>query len=135
MNKKDYETSSGNIFLDIGIKNPEGYLARVNLAIEIVLLIQEKKLTQKEAAKLLGLDQPKISALSKGKLTGFSLDRLCRLLNKLDQNIDIRVTPKTRIKEKPHINVSINKVPRKPSCNDAIIPRPMMLASKKNKKM
>lgn len=131
MNEKDFETSSGNIFSDIGISNPEGYLARVNLAIEINSLIKEKKLTQKEAAKLLGVDQPKISALRKGKLTGFSLDRLFRLLNKLDQNIDIRVTPKANTKDEPHINVSVNKAKKRPTGNNETPSRIGISASKK----
>jgi len=76
-----YEISSGNIFADLGVKNPEEALAKSELAIQIQLAIQKKKLTQKKAAALLGIDQPKISALLSGKLSGFSLERLIRYLN------------------------------------------------------
>ena len=62
-----YEISSENIFADLGIKNPEEALAKSELAIQIHQAMKKKKLTQKKAAALLGIDQPKISALLSGK--------------------------------------------------------------------
>src|ERR1051326_1065138 len=103
MKNKDFEISSGNIFVDLKVSNPEKRLAKVKLAIQINHLIEIKELNQKDAAQLLGIDQPKISALSKGKLAGFSLERLFRFLNILGQDIIIEVVPKTRTKKKPNI--------------------------------
>jgi len=75
---KDYVVSSGNVFADLGLPNPEEALAKAELAHKIALLIQNKGLTQVQTAKLLGVDQPKVSALLRGRLSGFSLERLMR---------------------------------------------------------
>lgn len=112
--KKDYTVSSGNIFADLGFPDAEERMAKVNLAIQINVLIKRKKLTQKQAAELLAIDQPKISALSTGKLSGFSLERLFRFLTILGQDIIINVTPKARSKKIAHVIVSTPKVIRKP---------------------
>ena len=86
----DYTVSSGNVFADLGLPNPEEALAKAELANKIIVLIREKRLTLAQAAKLLGVDQPKVSALLRGNLTGFSLERLMRFLLRLGQ--DIRIT-------------------------------------------
>jgi predicted XRE-type DNA-binding protein len=135
MKTKDFEISSGNIFADLEVSNPEERLAKVKLAIQINHLIEVKELNQKDAAKLLGIDQPKISALSKGKLAGFSLERLFRFLNILGQDITIEVTPRTRTKKKPNINVSFSKIKQKPvaKINETTSTRAAMSARKKGK--
>jgi predicted XRE-type DNA-binding protein len=88
--------SSGNVFADIGVANPKEALAKAKLAARICQLIAERELDQKQAAALLHLDQPKISALMHGKLRGFSLERLFRLLELLDQEIKIHVQSRQR---------------------------------------
>lgn len=108
-----YEESSGNVFADLGLPNPEERLVKSNLAIQINELIKQKKLTQAKAAELLDADQPKISALKTGKLSIFSLERLFGYLNKLDQNITINVTPKPKTK-KPAITSVIFQRIKKP---------------------
>jgi predicted XRE-type DNA-binding protein len=87
------ERGSGNVFADLGISNPELALAKAELVQHIRRLIEERKLTQMKAAKLLGLDQPKVSALVRGRVEGYSLDRLFRFLNALGQRIEITVRP------------------------------------------
>jgi predicted XRE-type DNA-binding protein len=89
----DYVVSSGNVFADLGLPNPEELLAKAELANKISVLIRERKLTQKEAAAVLGIDQPKVSMLLRGRLTGFSIERLMRLLMLLGQDIRISVHP------------------------------------------
>ena len=86
--------SSGNVFADLGLPEPEEYLAKANLARQINHLIHKRGLKQIEAAILLGIDQPKISAIARGQLSGFSLERLIGYLNKLDQDVEIFVKPK-----------------------------------------
>lgn len=109
-NKKiEYETSSGNVFADLGIANPVEALAKSDLALQINEIISQKKLTQRSAGKLLGIDQPKISALINGKLTGFSLERLFRFLNDLGQDITITVRPVHDRKKKAKLNVIFKK--------------------------
>lgn len=115
---RNFEISSGNVFADLGLPNPEERLAKAELARQINNLMKQRKLTQVAAAKLLDIDQPKISALSQGKLSGFSLERLFRFLNILGQDITIKVT-KTQAKRQSNVSVSFPKT-RKPP----IIKRP-----------
>lgn len=82
-------------------------LVKADLAIEINKLIDAKKLNQTQAAKLLNIDQPKISALNRGRLSGFSIERLFRFLNILDKDITIKITPKKRSKKKANVSVDL----------------------------
>ena len=93
--------SSGNIFADLELTNPEEHLAKVKLVIQINKIIENKGLTQKNAAKILGIDQPKISALSCGRVRGFSIERLIGFLNKLDQDVEIVVKEKPEKRKSP----------------------------------
>lgn len=86
--------SSGNVFADIGLANPEKHLAKVALAHQINRIIEKRGLKQVEAAAILDTDQPKVSALSCGHLDDFSIERLIDFLNKLDRDVEIVV--KTR---------------------------------------
>lgn len=85
---------SGNVFADLGIPNPEEALAKAELAHEIARIIREKRLSQAAAADLLGIDQPKVSALVRGRLSGFSMDRLLRFLTRLDYDVRIAIRPR-----------------------------------------
>jgi predicted XRE-type DNA-binding protein len=67
--KIEYEDSSGNVFADLGLPNPEERLAKSRLASMIYDIIEERELTQVEAAKILGISQPKVSAL-RNKVAG-----------------------------------------------------------------
>ena len=87
------EESSGIVFADLGLAAPEELLAKAELVQRIADIIAERKLTQVRAAKLLGIDQPKVSALLRGKLDGFSTDRLFRFLNALGRDVEIVVRP------------------------------------------
>jgi predicted XRE-type DNA-binding protein len=85
--------SSGNVFADLGVHDPQDMFARAQLANQICRIIESRGLTQTRAAELLRLDQPKISALMHGKLKGFSVERLIRCLNDLGQEVEIIVRP------------------------------------------
>lgn len=86
-NKKDHEVGSGNVFADLGYPRPEEALAKAELAHRISTIIERRRLTQAEAADILDVDQPKVSALRRGKLAGFSLDRLVRFLVLLGSDV------------------------------------------------
>lgn len=105
--KINIEESSGNVFADLGLAHPEECLVKADLAIQINRLIKKRKLNQTDAAKLLGLDQPKISALHRGRLAGFSVERLFKLLSILDQDIEIIIKPHRGLEKHsfPHIHV------------------------------
>lgn len=87
------EPGSGNVFADLGLPNPGLALAKAKLVQHIRDLIAERKLTQTQAAELLGLDQPKVSTLVRGNVSGYTLDRLVRFLNALGQRVEISVRP------------------------------------------
>jgi predicted XRE-type DNA-binding protein len=87
-------TSSGNVFADLGLPDAPELLAKADLAIEIGRVLDERGLSQAEAARLLRTSQPRISDLRRGRLEGFTLDRLVRFLNALDQDVEMRVRPK-----------------------------------------
>lgn len=99
--------SSGNVFADLDVPNPEEQLAKAALAAEISKEIVARKLTQKVAGDIMGIDQPKVSALMRGQLSGFTMDRLVSLLNTLDLDVDITVNPKpasrSRARTKVHV--------------------------------
>ncbi|MBW3625185.1 MAG: helix-turn-helix domain-containing protein, partial [Armatimonadetes bacterium] len=74
--ESDYTVSSGNVFEDLGLPNPELHMAKANLVSQIGRAIWEMNLTQAQAAKLMGIGQPKVSALLRGDFQGYSVDRL-----------------------------------------------------------
>lgn len=94
--KLEYEVSNGNVFADLGLPNSEEALAKAELAHKITAVMQARQLTQVELAKKLGVDQPKVSALVRGQLAGFSLERLMRFLLLLGQDIKITVQASPR---------------------------------------
>jgi predicted XRE-type DNA-binding protein len=87
------EESSGNVFADLGLKDPEELLAKAQLVQRIAEIIAERKLTQIRAANLLGIELPKFSALLRGKLDGLSTDRRFRFLNALGKDVEIVIRP------------------------------------------
>lgn len=85
--------SSGNVYADLGFDDPDLELAKAQLAMRLGAIIEERGLTQVAAAEILGIDQPKVSAITRGRLGDFSVERLMHLLVKLDQTVEISVTP------------------------------------------
>jgi predicted XRE-type DNA-binding protein len=83
--------SSGNVFSDLGLRDPQDRLVKAQLAHQICQAIAARGLTQAKAAAIMGLDQPKISALMHGKLKGFSAERLFRCLNDLCREVEITI--------------------------------------------
>lgn len=110
------EEGSSNIFADLGFPNPEEHLAKAGLAVQIIEIIRQRHLNQSAAADLLGIDQPKVSALMRGQLKNFSLDRLCRFLNALDKDVEIAVKdePRSRRRGETHIVSRIRYGDRQP---------------------
>lgn len=91
MTEKDLEieVSSGNVFADLGFDNAGEMLVKTRLAQAIAYRIEQQGLTQQEAANVLGIDQPKVSYLVRGKLETFSISRLMRFTTLLGTDIDI----------------------------------------------
>ena len=87
--RRKVEASSGNVFADLDIPEAQDTLAKAELARRVCAILAERKWTQARAAAILGIDQPKVSALLRGKLDGFSTARLFRFLNALGQDVEI----------------------------------------------
>ncbi len=85
---------SGNVFSDVGL--PASMLAKAKLTARIAQAIEARRYTQQQAAEILGLAQPKISMLLRGRFEGFSIERLVRLLNALGRDVTISVKPHAR---------------------------------------
>jgi len=101
----DHVVSSGNVFADLGLPDAQDLLAKSNLAHEIGTIIAHRHLNQTEAAAVLGTTQPKVSDLLRGRLDGFSIERLIRFLNALDRDVRILVSPKPRAQPRGRLSV------------------------------
>ena len=99
--------SSGNVFADLGVADAEETLAKAEVASRICDIIAERKLNQTTAAAVLGIDQPKVSALMRGRLDGFSSDRLFRFLNALDRDVEIVIKPKRQEAARGQVRVVV----------------------------
>jgi predicted XRE-type DNA-binding protein len=106
-NTERVETGSGNVFADLGFRDAEERLLKAKLATKIAQLIEGKGWTQAQTAERTALDQPKVSRLLRGQLSGFSADRLFAILNRLGHSIEVRISAKERAPEKSHTRVMI----------------------------
>lgn len=88
-NDLEIEVSSGNVFADLGFDDAGEMLVKSRIARVIAIKIKQQKLTQAQAAKILGIDQPKVSYLVRGKLDTFSISRLMRFVTLLGTDVDI----------------------------------------------
>ena len=84
---------SGNVFLDLGLPNADQELMKARLTLQIASIIKNRGLTQAEAAKILGIRQPHVSALMRNRAGSFSVGRLIDFLTALGQDVEITVTP------------------------------------------
>ena len=83
----------GNVFADLGLPHPEQELLKANLTLQIYRLIKDRGLTQTEAAGILGVKQPQVSALMRNRAGNFSVGRLIEFLTALGQDVEIAVKP------------------------------------------
>ena len=98
--------SSGNVFADIGVAEPELALAKAELASQIDQVIKARRLKQVDVAEILGVDQGKVSALVRGRLTGFSTERLFRFLIALGRDFNIVVSKRPRSRKQSRLTVT-----------------------------
>jgi len=103
---KGFEKSSGNVFADLGFKNPGQELLRAKLTLQIYRLLNARGLTQAQAAKLLGTTQPQISSLMRCKPISVSVGRLMEFLTILGQDVEVTVKPVAR-KKIGHMSVVV----------------------------
>lgn len=98
-----FEKSSGNVFADLGLANPEREQLKANLTLQIYRIVKERGLTQAEAGRVLGIKQPHVSALMRNRSGNFSVERLMDFLIALGQDVEITVRPTRR--EHGHISI------------------------------
>nr|WP_306264019.1 helix-turn-helix transcriptional regulator [Pararhizobium sp. IMCC3301] len=85
----EMEIGSGNVFADLGLEDAPELKLKAAIVGQINSILHHRHLNQKQAAALLGVPQPKISALKNGKLHGFSLEKLLGFMVKLDREVEI----------------------------------------------
>ena len=95
------EVGSGNIFADLGLPDAEELLLKSQIVITLRRLIDARKLTQTAAAKRIGIGQPDLSNVLRGRFHGYSTERLMRMLTAFDQDIEITVRPRRKKKGGP----------------------------------
>jgi len=98
--------SSGNVFADLGFADAGERQTKVRLAMAINEVLHRRGFTQEKAAELLGINQPKVSALSKYRLEGFSVERLMRLLTSLNQDVEIVIRNRPRARRPGRVSVT-----------------------------
>jgi predicted XRE-type DNA-binding protein len=101
----EVEEGSGNVFADLGLPNPEERLAKAALAFRIAGVIRARRLTQASAARILKIDQPKISRLLRGQLSGFSAERLMQFLTLLGRDVEIVIKRAPRSQRQGRVRV------------------------------
>ena len=88
------ELSTGNVFADLGLADAGEHLTKAGLVVKIARILEQRELTQAAAAELLGIDQPKVSAMLSGQFRGYSLERLMRFLVALGHDVESVVRPR-----------------------------------------
>lgn len=108
MDKKEkFEKSSGNVFADPGLENSADLKLKAELGAEIFRILNRRKLTQADAAELLGIDQPQVSRLKNGEFNRFSVSRLFSFLNRLNRKVEVRVSRYRRGDRYQEVHVSV----------------------------
>jgi predicted XRE-type DNA-binding protein len=103
--RRQHYSGTGIVFADLGFPVAAERQARLRLAYALNQLLAERKLSQADAAKVLGVTQPKVSALRHYKLAGFSVERLMNLLTALDQDVEIVIRREPRSRKVGRITV------------------------------
>ena len=101
----EIERGTGNVFADLGYPDAEERQTKLRLSYAINRIVEERRLTQAAAAALLGINQPKVSALLNYKLSGFSVERLMTFLTALDRDVEIVIRKKPRSRPAGRISV------------------------------
>lgn len=92
----EMEPGSGNVFADLGLAGAGEHLIKAGLVVRIDRIIRQRHLTQAATAQLIGIDQPKVSAMLAGQFRGYSVERLMRFLVALGHDVEIVVRARKR---------------------------------------
>jgi predicted XRE-type DNA-binding protein len=89
-----FEESSGNVFADLDLKDAEEYFTRGKIGIQVLRLLKQRNLKQREISQLLGIPQPEVSYLMRGEFQRFSEGKLIAFLKRLDTEISLHLRPR-----------------------------------------
>ena len=89
----DITEGGGNVFADLGFPDAADRQTKTRLAMAVNGLIKERRLKQTHAAEVLGIPQPRVSALANYRLDHFSVEKLMSFLNALDHDVEIVIRP------------------------------------------
>ena len=101
----EIKQGSTNVYADLGLENAEEMLVKAQLATKIGEIIKRRKLTQVQAAELLGMTHPKLSNLLRGQFRGISEAKMLECLTRLGRNVEIVVKPVGRSQSTGHVSV------------------------------
>jgi predicted XRE-type DNA-binding protein len=101
------EEGSGNVYADLGYADSDAMLVKAQLAAKIAEIVQRRALTQAQTAEILGLTQPKVSALLKGRFRGISEHRLLECLTRLGRDVHIAIKPAPRSRSNGKLTLSV----------------------------
>ncbi|MCA1861983.1 helix-turn-helix domain-containing protein [Janthinobacterium sp. HSC-3S05] len=93
IDETEFELSSGNVFADLGLPGADKLQIKSGLVAEIRNAMHKLELTQEEAARRMGIAQPKVSGMLRGDFSGLSERKLMDCLNRLGYDIEISVKP------------------------------------------
>jgi predicted XRE-type DNA-binding protein len=88
----EFEVGSGNVFVDLGLKDADQLLARAQIGYHVFKILKDEKLKQREIAEVLGIAQPDVSHLMNGHFSRFTTDKLLDFLRRLDRKVTIEVS-------------------------------------------
>jgi predicted XRE-type DNA-binding protein len=103
--RTEIEAGTGNVFTDLGYADAKERTLKVQLALEVVGALRQRKLTQAQAAELLGIVQPHVSDLVRFRLNRFSVERLMQFLTQLGKDVEIRIA--NRAARRPQSGVRV----------------------------
>src|SRR5262245_24298073 len=87
------DVGSGNIFADLGLPDAETHFLKAQIVSEIYRLANERKLSQAQAGRLMGVSQPEVSRMFKGNFREYSIERLMNCLTAFDRDVEIVARP------------------------------------------
>jgi len=90
-----FEESSGNVFADLGLKDADELFMRGKIGIQVIRILKQRNLKQREVSQLLGIPQPEVSHLMNGEFQRFSEDKLLILLKRLDTETTLHLRTRT----------------------------------------
>lgn len=102
---KEIENGSTNVYADIGIPDAEEMLVKAQLATKIAEIIKHRRMTQVQAAELLGMPQPKLSNMLRGQFRGISEAKMLEYLTRLGRDVQIVIKTATKTRKTGHVSV------------------------------